>query len=549
MSDITQSRVWQPSVKQAEFLALPDCIFEGMYGGAAYGGKSEVLGLLPIVRKFYEHPRFKGLLLRRTYPELDREIIPRMMEYYKSVGATWNDTKKSWKFPSGAIIFAGHLEHEEDKRKYDTSEFNYIGWDEVTSFTESQYLYIIGSRCRSSIDGLPAFTRAATNPGNISHDFFKTRFKVEDVPAGTLIKDRLSGNLRIFIKALPKDNSQVPPDKLQAYLNSLEILPEHEKQAKKYGSWSSFEGQVFGEFRPTRLPNEPENALHVVTTFPVPKHWPIILSMDWGFSAYFYAMWGAVAPSGKVFIFQEYAEKGKLTTEAGADVCRMSRGFNIVDVVIDPATKQKSGEELNKFEQIQNALHSENLDNLLRTADNDRVGGKTLVQEYIRWRPLPTLEESNSGEFDYEYAQYLLRWNGIEVYNDYVASFVPPEPETNLPKLQIFDTCQVLIKAIPRCIYNQAEGKKEDVKEFSGDDPYDDLRYFLKAVARWKVDSIRADNQVAAESVVLEKFEQTKDYNELARNMERLEMRNVKVIPMRRYHARKSTSVYSQHSN
>jgi hypothetical protein len=538
LENSSSTRVWSPNPKQEIFLSIPDEVFEALYGGGAYGGKTEVIGLLPVVRGFINNPRFKGLLLRRTNPESEKEIIPRMMEYYTGgCKASWNGTQRCWTFPSRAKIFVGHMENEEDKRKYDSDEFQYIGWDEVTSFTPTQYLYVIGSRCRSSISDLPAFTRAGTNPGNVSHDFFKNRFKVDEpkVPPGTIIKDRLTGNLRIFIKALPTDNTKVPEDKLQAYLNSLELLPEHEKQAKKYGSWSSFEGQVFGDFRPIKLPNEPGNALHVIPAHPIPKHWPCVLAMDWGFSAYFYAMWGAIAPNKRVYIFKEYAEKGRLTSEAGADICNLSRDVNIVDIVVDPATKQKTGEELNKFEQIYNALKAINIQKLLRTADNDRIGGKLLLQEFIRWRPLPVQEVT--AQYDNEYAQYLLRWNGIEAYNDYLASFSPLEEEHDLPRLQIFDTCPVLIKTIPLCIYNTIEGKKEDVKEFSGDDPYDDIRYFLKAIQRYDNTSKKEDNKVQAEVDIIEHFEKTQDYNVLAMQMRKLQSKQFQMNrPMRRFH-------------
>jgi hypothetical protein len=40
------------------------------------------------------------------------------------------------------------------------------------------------------------------------------------------------------------------------YLQKLEILPEAEKKAKKYGDWHAFEGSVFPEFRPIRYPGE-----------------------------------------------------------------------------------------------------------------------------------------------------------------------------------------------------------------------------------------------------------------------------------------------------
>ena len=69
---------WRPNSKpQEDFLAIPDEVREGLYGGQAGGGKSEVLLYLPLTRQFHQYPKFKGIILRRTLPELKRELIPR----------------------------------------------------------------------------------------------------------------------------------------------------------------------------------------------------------------------------------------------------------------------------------------------------------------------------------------------------------------------------------------------------------------------------------------------------------------------------------------
>jgi hypothetical protein len=529
---------WSPNAKQEKFLALPDKIFEGFYGGGAFGGKTEVLGLLPILRGFHNHPRFKGLLLRRTTPELEREIIPRMDPYYRSCGGLWNDNKKRWKFPSGALIFAGHMEHEDDKYLYDTDEFQYIGWDELTSFTESQYLYLIGSRIRSSVSDLPAFSRAGSNPGNEGHDWVKKRWRIEEITPQTIIKDKLSGKLRIFIPALYTDNTKVPREKLLEYEASLDLLPEHERQAKKFGSWSSFEGQVFTTFRKVRLPGEPENALHVIKPIRLPNYYPGVLALDWGFRAYFYALFGRLAPTGCVYAVWEYAEKQKLTSEAMSEIYgRLRNESNIRGIVVDPATKQEQGEPLTKFDQIYNALKPLGFDKFLHTANNDRIGGKSTLQEYLRWKPIERIVPEVE-DYDDEYAQYLLRWNGLDAYHDYLTSFTPPEPETNLPKLQIFETCPVLIDTIPRCIYNPiGHGNREDVKEFNGDDSYDGVRYFLKEVQRLLTEVRFEDQRITEEAKILQQFEKTKDFNYLAQQARRLrELQRKRNLPVRRFH-------------
>ena len=159
------SKVWKPTDKQQQVISLPDTVFEALGGGAAGGGKTDLGVMLPLAREFVNHPKFKALVMRRTFADLEKEIVPRQHEWYAPSGGTYNETKKVWTWSSGARIQNGHAEREQDVRKYDSAEYNYIDWDESTHFSKFQYLYLSLSRCRSSSPDLPAFVRAFTNPG------------------------------------------------------------------------------------------------------------------------------------------------------------------------------------------------------------------------------------------------------------------------------------------------------------------------------------------------------------------------------------------------
>lgn len=525
-------REWKPSSRQEDFLSLPDSIMEGFYGGAAGGGKSEILLMLPIVREFYKAPRFKGILLRRTFPELEKSLILRSESdgFYKGTGGEYNRQLRRWKWPSGAVLDFGYSEHENDIRRYDTTEYNYIGWDELTSFTEFQYIYMSMSRARTSDDNLPVIVRAGSNPGNVGHGWVRARF-VEPASPRTIIVDKKTGQKRIFVQSLPTDNPylmKADPD----YIRRLEMMPEAEKRAKLYGDWWTFSGQVFDDWRIEPYSDEPHNARHVVPPFEIPPYWPVVLATDWGFSAMAWNGFFSCAPTKRVYLCEELVFKQTKISEWATEVGEAARKYNIVDAVLDPSAWSNTGVEKTVAQQV---IESSGVN--YRKADNDRLGGKTLMQEYLRWKPKPIKKVPLEG-FDSGHAAWIMRNRGQDEYAKYCDLFVPEPIEDNLPRLQVFDTCKEFIKAIPLCVYNadsNSSKDKEDVAEFDGDDPYDGGRYGIKAVDNYFNLSLREHRKATALDSILTDFKRTGDYTSLHRKMEKFE-RTSRTKPLRKYH-------------
>lgn len=155
------------------FLSLPD--LEAFYGGSAGGGKSE--SLLMAALQFVHVPGYAAIIFRRTFADLNLPggLIQRSMEWLMGK-AKWSGANHSWTFPSGATLSFGYLENEQDKYRYQSSEFQYIGFDELTQLSEACYRYLF-SRLRKA-DGLPVplRVRSASNPGNKGHAWVKRRF-------------------------------------------------------------------------------------------------------------------------------------------------------------------------------------------------------------------------------------------------------------------------------------------------------------------------------------------------------------------------------------
>lgn len=263
----TDRPIWMPHPgAQTAFLSSP--AFEALFGGAAGPGKTDCL-LMEALRQI-DHPRYNGVLFRRTFPMLDAAdgLIARSKRWYPAFRGRYNDQKHMWQFPSGARIYFTHLQYEDDVQNHQGAQYAYIAFDELTQFTEKQYLYLF-SRCRADADsGLRCYIRSATNPGGIGHAWVKNRFITADVREKVRYFARIGGidtqvdrfhpdgRSRSFIPATHKDNPQIT----QEYIANLRQLDDVERARLEGGDWDAeyTEGRVYPNW--SSLENVTESA-------------------------------------------------------------------------------------------------------------------------------------------------------------------------------------------------------------------------------------------------------------------------------------------------
>jgi hypothetical protein len=523
---------WKPNAKQELFLSIPTSIKEAVLGGGAGSGKSDVLLLYGIIHRWHENPLYKQVFMRRTFPELRNEIVPRSRELYRRFGATLNKTEMCWTFPrpdqfgarergtnSGAMIFLGHCENEEDIHHYDTMQISLFTPDELTSFTEWIYLYIGFERVRSPKgSGLPEIIRAAGMPGGVGHTWVYKRF-IKPHPEGGKVLLGKGGNKRIYIHATQADNPFIDT----TYSQSLEALPEAEKKARKYGDWTAYQGQVFDEFREHNYPDEPLNALHVIEPFHIPEWWPRLVIGDWGFAAMTWIGYAAISPNKRVFIYREQNWiKTKIAEWAPYVKVWIDREKPRV-IKFCKSAGQDRGQEHTIQQQIEEELGTPI--ELSNNSPGSRVAGKLLIHEYLRWRQ-KYVPEAELPTYNEEYAMWILRNRGLEEYKSYMNSLNPQEEEKNLPKLQIFaGTCPVLIEAIKACSYDTPKNNKpaEDIAEFEGDDPIDGLRYLVDTAEAYFDDANQEFKRIQKQEELAQTLAQNQDWTAFYRNSSKLD--------------------------
>lgn len=219
----------RPTAKQQAFLLL-DCL-EAMYGGAAGGGKSDAL--LMAALQYVDTPGYAALLLRRTFADLalPGAVMARSHEWLQGTDAAWNDRDKTWTFPSGATLTFGYLQTERDRWRYQSAEFQFCGFDELTQFSEQQYTYLFSRLRRGAEVEVPLRMRAASNPGGEGHAWVYDRF-MPDLSAAAADHRRKTG--RLFVPARLTDNPYIDQ---ASYRKGLAELDDIERQQLEEGLW------------------------------------------------------------------------------------------------------------------------------------------------------------------------------------------------------------------------------------------------------------------------------------------------------------------------
>lgn len=374
----------QITKKQRKFLEATAS--EVLFGGAAGGGKSygQTVDAFLFALKY---PGSKQLLLRRTFAELDKSLIRTVLSWYPREIFSYNSSAHVGRFSNGSCIDFGYCATENDVYQYQSAEYDVIRFDELTHFTEAQYVYLI-SRVRGA-NGFPKQIKSSTNPGGVGHQWVKDRF-VDPSPPNTEFKGK-DGMSRIFIPSLLDDNTFLmtsDPD----YKARLEALPERDKKALLYGDWNIFDGQYFPEFN---------REVHVSRPFDLPKEWRRYRAFDYGLDR-LACYWIAIDSTRTVYVYKELCESD-LPISTACERIRDMNGEDDIYLTLAPPDMWSRSQETGRSKA---SIFNENGVTVTKSS-NDREAGWLAIKELLK-------TDSNG-----------------------------------LSRLIIFDTCTELIKCLP----------------------------------------------------------------------------------------------------
>lgn len=150
-------------------LKVLSCEADIVFGGwSAWAWKTFSLLLEPM--KWFKAPWFRGVIFRRTSVQIKGWgwLWDESVDLYQHIksnkptewSALWSFKTKQMK--TKAELKFSHLEHEKDKFNHQWLQYAFIGFDELTHFSKSQFFYLL-SRNRSTC-GIQPFIRCTCNP-------------------------------------------------------------------------------------------------------------------------------------------------------------------------------------------------------------------------------------------------------------------------------------------------------------------------------------------------------------------------------------------------
>lgn len=382
-----------------------------LFGGAAGGTKSHSAR-----HDAYRHalaiPEYSGIIMRRTFEELERNHLEKALREITKINTYFQDEKFGYEKMEAAdyvstkhririkvhgkgkdsTLLFGHCQNDGDEEKYLGDEYDGFYPDEGATFLKKQVMGVAG-RLRSTkrVGGHRLMPRLGmtSNPGGSQTLWLKDYYIDKLVDKIREDNPKYKPEHYAFIQAMLYDNPWLmdADGTYDTYEGRLFEYAKDRRRQLLLGDWTALAGQFFPEF---------SDKVHVKRIH-IPDGCKIEMWMDWGYDPHYgIALWAAILPNGRIYIFHEYKFNGeharqKLVASEVAknirritkeDVLPMTKTRRLSKSVADPAMWGKEGTSGEDYAETfaRNGVH-------LIKADNSRELGWGRLRHWLRAAP------------------------------------------------------------------------------------------------------------------------------------------------------------------
>ena len=415
---------------------------EVLYGGAAGGGKSYGQ-IIDAFIKAMQYPKIKQIILRNSFPELNRSIILTAQSLLPKELYTFSSSSHKMSFVNGSLIEFGYIASDSDVANYQSAEYDIIRFDELTHFTEYQYKYM-RSRLRGA-NKFPKQIKSSTNPGGKGHNWVKEMFINPSIPGNSFSKNETSF---LFIPALVTENKFLMEND-SSYIRRLKSLPLKERKALLHGDWDIYEGQFFSELKNDYDHYEDRFSTHIIKPFTPPSEWTIYRSFDFGYARPFSVGWWATDYDGRLYRILELY--GCRKDESGMAMANTGVKW----------TPEKIFKKVSEIEKSHPWLKGKDIYGVADPSIWDKSRGVSVAD----------VAESFGVYFEKGDNNRIPGWMQVH----YRLQF----DENKIPMMYIFSNCEGFIRTMPSLVFSKTHA--EDLDTEGEDHIADEVRYMCMA--------------------------------------------------------------------
>ena len=384
-------------------------------------------------------------------------------------------------FMNGSMIHLCHCQHENDKYNYRGAEMGVLMIDEATLFSATKYTYL-RTRVRISKGWTPpkAFTDVhgddffprillGSNPGGISHNFYKKEFvKLADPFTITQMSKLRGGMRRQFIPARLDDNPSIDKEEYEGRV--MGVGDDAIARMLLDGDWDAVSGGMFDDIW--------DEDIHMIEPFEIPYTWYVDRTFDWGNADPFSVGWWAQSDGSEVEL-----EDGTKVVYPKGTLFRIAEWYGCVE------GEENVGIGLTGYE-IGHGIKSMEENNPV-FANTERVLGGPSDKQIWNQNPkqdssfTSTAQEINAGYYrndayklfdiftraDQSPGSRIRGWSTLRAYLKNSVLF----PKIDRECIFFFNTCPTIKRIIPSMVRH--ERKPDDIADGQEDHILDEIRY------------------------------------------------------------------------